>query len=424
MTTYFSLRRSLRKLPAFRSLSASELDNLVKRMIRKEYKPGDLLWQAETQPDCFGMIESGEILVEYRYRGSNVRTMRLGPGEFIEPGKLKGKRGLTIAYIRATADVALHVLPIKAADGSFSSWVRSKTALPSVLANWLQLFLQRVWWPTLVSALIVSLTWLDITRILSGTLFLASDRADDYGRQPMQLLGYAEQIDRDAFFAYNEQGYLLYQEGDVPNAETAFLEAVTRDKSNTPALNNLAATYFMQDKVRQAVDLQQHAVQSNPDHSVVQYNLGLLLMEQNANEDAIHAFNEASHIDPAWALPYLQKGFIYLKMKDYVPAEQAARATIQRDPTQESAHMILAVALYNQDQYANAQKAVEDVLRLNQNDTTARFYQAVLLGKLGDADSALMHLQELLRSTNDPQAISRIEAEIKSLSRSLQDRTP
>ncbi len=417
MTNRAPLRMVLHKLPAFSSLSAAERDRLSRQMVRREYRSGETLWRAGTPPDRLAIIERGEVVVEYRYRGVNVRTVTLGPGEIIEPGRLKEKQALTRPCLRAATDTALYALPAEAAGKAPSSSAPQE-------ANRFIALLQRLAWPVLVTALILALSWNDLTRILSTSLFLASDRAAEYGREPIQLLGYAEQVDRGALFAYNQQGYLLFQDGDLLNAEAAFLEAATQDVANAPALNNLAITYYRRGEVPQATELQQRAVQGNPNHATLQYNLGLLLMEQNARQDAIRAFDEASRIDPAWALPYLQKGFLYLKMQDYMRAEQAARAAIQRDPTQESAHLILTVALYNQGRYVSAQEAVREALRLNPNDDIARFYQALLTGRLGDAASAIMYLQELRRSAEDPQTVARIDAEIESFTRSLQDGAP
>ena len=412
-------------MPAFRSLSWRELETIVKRMVRKEYRSGEVLWRAGIQPDFLGIIQSGEIFVEYRYNGSIIRSVRLVAGECIQPRAVKGTGRHSSIFVRAVTDVALHVLrmeepgilppprPVSDAD--------IRIGLNRRHVPW------RGLWTVLVAVMIVLLTWRDMTRILSGALYLASSQAGQTAvdsESSMRLLEYAEQLDQDAFFAYNQQGYLWFQHGDLQDAEAAFSEAVTIEQSSAPALNNLAAVYFTRGQGWQALILQQDAVRSNPDHAVVQYNLGLLLLEQNASMDAIRAFREASYINPEWALPYLQDGFIHLQMQDYVQAERAARATIQKDPTQESAHFILAVALYNQGQYQEAQESVKRALQINPNDSVARFYQALILGKLGETDSALVILHQLLQSSSDARTIARIESEIEALHRSIQDHAP
>ena len=41
-------------------------------------------------------------------------------------------------------------------------------------------------------------------------------------------------------------------------------------------------------------------------------------MNQNNYQGAIRNFKEASFIDPNWVLPYVQQGYLYLQMRDYV----------------------------------------------------------------------------------------------------------
>lgn len=382
---------------------------MSKQAARKDYKPGDIVWRSDSQSKFSGIVESGELCIEHRYRGMGFRTVKLGAGEHIQTDKLRSARSGAAIYIRAVTDASVYIL---------------KAEKTNVLPNRTHQSLQHIWWPALVMILIASLTWRDMTHLFSGLLFLVSSRTSDNSQRSMQLLEYAESLDKNAVFVYNRQGFLEYQQGNLRDAKAAFINAVAIEEGNAPALNNLAASYFAQGETWKAMEIQQNAIHSNPDHPMVQYNLGLLLMEQHINDKAIYAFKEASYIEPNWALPYLQMSSIYLQMQDYVRAEQAAKNSVQRDRTQESAHLLLAIALYNQGRYQEALAATEQAMRLNPNNNTTRFYQAIILGKLGNLDSALAHLQEMLDSSSNPQVVSRIKAEIEALRRSLQDGSP
>jgi tetratricopeptide (TPR) repeat protein len=139
------------------------------------------------------------------------------------------------------------------------------------------------------------------------------------------------------------------------------------------------------------------------------------LLEQGYNAEALREFREVSYIDPKWVLPYLQQGFIYIQMQDYVNAEQAARTAIRIDFTQQPSHLILAIALFNQHKNGEALKYMESALQMTPDDGVAKFYKALILRDLGEYDAALIILQQLLGSSNDPLQISRITAEIESL---------
>jgi superkiller protein 3 len=423
MKANLSLRKSLRKLPAFRSFTSHELDALIDQMVRREYKAGESIWHADARSDFLGIIEAGDVIVEYRFHGTNYRTTDLTAGEVIQHYRTKSMmRGTTIG-VRAIKDTTLYILQEKKTEiippvrsCKMPIHLYAGTRLP-------RLFVLSVW-PMLIVVMILSLTWQDTAHILSSLLFLASTRIEHGDRQAEQLLEYAERLDRSAFFATNQRGYLQFQDGDLQGAEATFEKVTAADIGNASAFNNLAAIFFSMGDGHQALILQRSSAKNNPDHPVVQFNLGLLLMYQNDNDDAIHAFKEASFIQPNWASPYLQMGLIYLRMQDYTRAELAAQNAIQRDSTQETPYLILAAALYNQGRYQEAQSIVEQALQLNQKDDMARLYQAIILGKLGDVDTALTCFQDLLFSTSDPKIVARIEVEVEALHRVLQDHMP
>jgi tetratricopeptide (TPR) repeat protein len=104
-------------------------------------------------------------------------------------------------------------------------------------------------------------------------------------------------------------------------------------------------------------------------------------------------------------------------MQDYVNAEREARTAIKLDPTQESAHLIMAIALYNQGKNQDALRFVDSALKISPNDNVAIFYKGLILSNLGEFDSALSILQDLLKSSNNDQEISRITVEINALYR-------
>ena len=58
---------------------------------------------------------------------------------------------------------------------------------------------------------------------------------------------------------------------------------------------------------------------------------------------------------------------------------------------------------------------------MSPKDGVTRFYKALILKNLGETNSALMILQQLLKSANDPQDISRIDAEIEVLQRPFEN---
>jgi tetratricopeptide (TPR) repeat protein len=270
---------------------------------------------------------------------------------------------------------------------------------------------------------IMLLGWQDLSRILSGSLFLISEQIlqskSDY-QSTIKLLKYAEALDSRAAFPHSKEGLIWYSQDNIEHAETSFMNAVNVDLSNGSALNNLAATYFKKRAFQQALPYQERAVQADPDNAITHYNLGLLLIEENNLPEAIREFKEASYIDPSWALPYKQRAYVYLQMQDYPSAKEEASIAIRLEVEDQESHLVNAIAQHTQGKDQEALEAIDNALKLAPGDEVSRFYKALILTRLGNYDEALSILQQLLDETNDSRQVSRIIAEINSVQRTLQ----
>ena len=417
MPASISLHRSLRKVPDFRHLSEKDLNAIVSQMVVKEYTAGEVLWRTKTHLDLLGIIQQGEIVLERKINKTAVRTVKLSAGDIVLPRAFRGN-GRSSVLVRAVTDVRICVLHMDRIESRFKKRDSTARTLPR-----LQRVVLYTLWTALLALIIIMVSWQDMRRVLSGLLYLQTGQVDQPVYDPqrsMELLTYAETVDRSAAFAHNQEGFLRYQGNDLQNARMAFARAVNIDQANGPSLNNLAVTYFDSGQIQQAAASQQEAVQYDPNNAIVHYNLGLILTEQNNNKEAIREFREATYIDPAWMLPYLHLGFNYLQIHDFDNAEKAATNAIKLDPGQQSAHMILAIALYNQNRDRDALMSVQRALQLDPANRSAMFYKALILNELKEFDSALSILEQLLGSANDPGQILRINIEIEATHRFMQ----
>ena len=420
MSTSISLRRSLRKIPAFRSWPGQELEKIIELIICKEYKPGDVLWRTSTRTDYLGIIRSGEVVLEHQIYGSIIRTTRLFAGDIVLPNNLKTANTHSVILTRAATEVKIYVLQMEQIDITQSRWSDVDVNLHPKDKHKQYSYWNR-FWIALVAILIIFINWSDLTRIISGVLYLASSPTSQFGydnQKYMMLLQYAETVDKGAVFAHNQEGYIWFHRNDLQNAEAAFVKAINIDLANGPPLNNLGVTYFVNKQTPQSIEYLQKAAQNDADSAIVRYNFGVALMKQNYYKEAISELKEASFIDSTWILPYIQLGFIYIETGDYVRAEQVARTAITLDVTQQSPHLILAIALYNLDKNQEALKSIENALKIEPNDRVSMFYKARILNNLGEFDTALSILDQLLKSTTDPAQIFRITEEIEALQRS------
>lgn len=241
------------------------------------------------------------------------------------------------------------------------------------------------------------------------------------GQDSFSLLQYAESLDNEAAFAHNYEGYLWIRKGNLQRAEQAFAKAIEIDRTSGQAFNNLAVSYFSSGKTQEAFLLQQTAIQSDPNSIIALYNMGIILMNRNDFQGAIRSFREASFMDPTWTLPYVQQGYLYLQIRDYKNAEETARDAIKSDASQQSAFLILGIALYNQNEIQEAYQSIHKALQLNPEDRIAKFYKALIFKEQGKDDFALIVLQQLLEHPNSDNEVMRIHAEMEAIQRSLQN---
>jgi tetratricopeptide (TPR) repeat protein len=404
-------RRILRQIEILRGLPSRELSALQDRMVYHSYQAGEVIWRARGPLGITGYVQSGEVDLEYRVAGTPVRTTRLCAGDPLPSGTRGDPNRNDTLIARAVTHVRLGILPdVQPGTQSLAKPGRSHPAVGTLHGT------GRGWvLPVLLLLLFVGLGWGDLTRIASGLIYLASSQEQETAS--MDLLKTAERVDGKAAFAYNEEGYRWFQQARLPEAEAAFVQALDRDPSNAPALNNLAIASFTRGDLPQAASYLGQVTDRNPDVAIARYNLGVLMMHLDDPSAAIREFREASFIDPAAAPPMLQQAYLYNKIGDYGNAEQRARAAVKLDPSLPYSHLMLGIVLYNQGKASDALAPIADSLAIDPENRVARFYQALILGHLGQFGAALPILHDLLATTSDSGEAARILVEIDAIYR-------
>jgi tetratricopeptide (TPR) repeat protein len=412
-----SLRKTLRTIPIFQLLPRQELDIVLDCFARRDYQPGETLWRAGNRLDFIGVIQSGEMLVEYGPVGSRKRSTRLSAGDFIQPlDRTVGNTPSSVSAYAVTA-LTLYVLHQEQLAALCSTCSTLDTILEPRQGSLVGRSLwSGLWWLAVVLVISV-LVWRDVAGALSGVFYLAAEysaRSANYS-EALERLDCALRLDPEAALAHNQEGYIHFQMEHLQSATAAFGRALDADEACGATLNNLAATCFLDGFIEQAARLQQKAGQVNPNVDIVQYNLGLILMQQREYDRAIGAFREASRINPNWALPQIQLSASCLQKMDYAEAEHAARIATRLEPAQHAAHLSLALALHYQGRNQEALTSVERAIEIEPDDVVSKFYKALILDDLGNSEMALQTLQRVLESSEDPKQQSRILAEIESL---------
>ena len=128
--------------------------------------------------------------------------------------------------------------------------------------------------------------------ILSGDLARAFDHARD------EYIA-AQELNADRPEALLSLGALFTSNGKFDQAEDELKSALALDPSFAPAAVNLADLYRALGREAEGDALLRKVLQRNPDDAVLLYALGLSLVRQNHNEQALGFFAAAWRIEPA-----------------------------------------------------------------------------------------------------------------------------
>jgi tetratricopeptide (TPR) repeat protein len=153
--------------------------------------------------------------------------------------------------------------------------------------------------------------------------------------------------------------------------KTAASEAPHVEKEELTAQEWFERGYvFQQDKnFDEAIRCYREALQLQPDLSMADNNLGVILSDQKRYAEAIEAFRLAISKDPNLGQPYSNLGLLLEeKLKRYEEAEEAYRLGIVKDPNDANAYNNLAIMLHQIGREADAIPIYEKLVTVAPDD--------------------------------------------------------
>src|SRR5205814_3578866 len=102
------------------------------------------------------------------------------------------------------------------------------------------------------------------------------------------------------------------------------------------------------------------------------YYLGLIVQEENEDEQAIALLEKAILVSPSFANAHVALGASYLKLKDYVRAKKELELGAKLNPADSKAHYQLAVLYARLKDPKRAQAEMEIVERLKAVDQSQK----------------------------------------------------
>lgn len=171
--------------------------------------------------------------------------------------------------------------------------------------------------------------------------------------------------------------------------------------------NDQAKTLYAQAKVflssnhpAQAVPLLEKASALAPYSFEIYQALGIAYQNSNISDKAIFAYQKALIISPQQVDLLIHMAECYKNMNQFDPALTYYDKYLDQNPTAQNFQQITVerlhvsgLLLYQQEKYAAAQEAFEQVIASNPNDASAHFQLAVACTKCGDFEKAIPEFQ-------------------------------
>ena len=202
--------------------------------------------------------------------------------------------------------------------------------------------------------------------------------------------------------AHYELGVLLDRIGQAEEAETQLQFALKLKRDYYPsALNALGLVLARQDRLPEAVEKYEKAIQLKPNFAGALANLGTALDRLGRKTEAKARFEEAMRLDNTEAAVGL--GQLLDENGEVTAAMARYEEVLRLDPQNADAHYNLARCLGMLGRSAEAQQHYAEALRIQPDSADTHIQFGVELAKSGQETEALQHFREAVRLKPDSQ---------------------
>ncbi len=201
-----------------------------------------------------------------------------------------------------------------------------------------------------------------------GTLHLRRNdlvQAKSYLQQTLKLRpNYPE--------AWNNLGMIAAQQGQVDEAIQNFQQSLLLRPGYATALENMGNIYRRQKSFDKAQEFLDQALAIQPDDPEINYSLGMLYAQQGRMQHASDYLQRAIELRPDYPEARNNLGVLFVRAQDYGKAEEQFKTCIDVAPNFDQAYLNLARLYALRGDKAQARDALQRLLALQPQNTTAR----------------------------------------------------
>lgn len=183
--------------------------------------------------------------------------------------------------------------------------------------------------------------------------------------EAQRLLNAAVKNGADEADIHYWQGRVFSGQGRADEAIAAYSKAIHRNESHAQAYRYRGGTFKDMEDYPAALEDFTKLIELQPEASY--YNRrGLTYEEMGQFEKAVQDYTHAIELAPKWAIPYNNRGFAKMHLKDWPGAKEDLEAAIKLDASAPTPYINLAgVYWLSKKDRKNAYQNVDQALRLN-----------------------------------------------------------
>ncbi len=169
----------------------------------------------------------------------------------------------------------------------------------------------------------------------------------------------------DNVVAFHHLGLVYMKAGRIEDAIKCLERSIEIDDQANQPMINLGAIYFGQGNLDKAQELNEMAIEAQPDLSAQAHaNLGLIWQQRNELDKSIASYEKAIQYDPKLATVWMNLTSVLTMKGEDERALKSARKATELEPDSGLAHNNLAVALFFSGDYATAKNHLEKAREL------------------------------------------------------------
>lgn len=191
------------------------------------------------------------------------------------------------------------------------------------------------------------------------------------------------------------------QESIYANNEMLWRDTISKNPNASIAQVNLGVLLRRQGRLEEAIAHFSKALQANPQHEGAHNNLGLALYEIGRLDEAISHYDRAIEIKPNYAVAHHNLGLAYVRQGKPGKAIDHFSRALQAKPDYPEAYDQLGMALWDQGKVNEAITSLSKALQIKPDYAEGHSNLAIVLAKTGDSEAAMHHFSQALQIQAD-----------------------